>query len=563
MALALMMATAMAQVEIRLNQVGYYPMQQKTVVVEGIDPTGVITVVDSEGKTVLRPKAVREVKAPWGEKVRYVVDVSGLRSEGEYMVCVGDTRKKLTVAKNALDDVAKASLKLFYLIRSGVEIEERFAGVYARPLGHPDTEVWVHASAASEGRPAGTVISSPLGWYDAGDYNKYVVNSAFSMGLMMAVYEQNRGYFDRQKTNIPESGNGTADLIDEVVFNMRWLLTMQDPGDGGVYHKLTTPNFEGFVMPTDCRQQRYMVAKSVTATLDFAAVMAQMARVLRSNGDYADLQKQAEVAAAKAYAWAKENPKVYYRQGEMNRVFDPDVNTGEYGDRNAGDEWFWAATEMYRLTGEERYREDAKAVMPKRFSAPTWGNVAGLGAFAWLASDDRMMGEEMKRQLGGYCDELIANVASSSWQAPYGDSRRDFGWGATAERCCAPGIALLFANKYVTSGRYWQYALQNADCLLGRNALGYCYVTGFGEKSPMFPHHRISGADNIKEPFPGMLVGGPNPAQQDKRESKLTYPSSLPDESYLDEQPSYASNEIAINWNASLVGLLCWLAAND
>ena len=63
MALATVMAMAEAQVEIRLNQVGYYPMEQKAVVVEGADPTGVLTVEDSKGKTVLRPTAVKEVKA--------------------------------------------------------------------------------------------------------------------------------------------------------------------------------------------------------------------------------------------------------------------------------------------------------------------------------------------------------------------------------------------------------------------------------------------------------------------------------------------------------------------
>jgi endoglucanase len=49
--------------------------------------------------------------------------------------------------------------------------------------------------------------------------------------------------------------------------------------------------------------------------------------------------------------------------------------------------------------------------------------------------------------------------------------------------------------------------------------------------------------------------------QQDKVAGNLVYPSSFPDESYLDEEPSYASNEIAINWNASLVALLCWMDA--
>ena len=81
-------------------------------------------------------------------------------------------------------------------------------------------------------------------------------------------------YFNRLNADIPESGNSTADLLDELMFNLKWMITMQDPYDGGVYHKLTTPNFEGFVMPTDCHQQRYVVQKSVTASYDFAAVMA-------------------------------------------------------------------------------------------------------------------------------------------------------------------------------------------------------------------------------------------------------------------------------------------------
>ena len=97
---------------------------------------------------------------------------------------------------------------------------------------------------------------------------------------------------------------------------------------------------------------------------------------------------------------------------------------------------------------------------------------------------------------------------------------------------------------------------------LGRNATGYCFVTGFGDKSPMHPHHRPSEADGIQAPYPGMLVGGPNPGQQDKKSlGAVVYPSNVPDESYIDTTESYASNEIAINWNASLVAFLCWLEA--
>jgi endoglucanase len=89
------------------------------------------------------------------------------------------------------------------------------------------------------------------------------------------------------------------------------------------------------------------------------------------------------------------------------------------------------------------------------------------------------------------------------------------------------------------------------DYLLGINPLGYCYVTGTGSKSPVNPHHRLAATDDIPGPLPGFLVGGPNPAKQDG----CFYPSELPDESYVDVVESYASNEIAINWNATLLHL--------
>ena len=102
---------------------------------------------------------------------------------------------------------------------------------------------------------------------------------------------------------------------------------------------------------------------------------------------------------------------------------------------------------------------------------------------------------------------------------------------------------------------------RGADYLLGRNATGYCYVTGFGVRSPQHPHHRLSASDGVEAPMPGMLVGGPNPDQQDKGMGGLVYPNRFPDESYVDHQSSYASNEIAINWNASLVALMGWIDA--
>ena len=114
------------------------------------------------------------------------------------------------------------------------------------------------------------------------------------------------------------------------------------------------------------------------------------------------------------------------------------------------------------------------------------------------------------------------------------------------------GMALIVAYKISGDKKYLRYALANLDYLLGRNGTGYSYLTGYGSKTPMHPHHRPSIADGIVEPIPGLLVGGPNPGMQDY----VLVPSIIPDEAYIDDDRAYAVNEIAINWNAPFAYLV-------
>ena len=160
---------------IRRNQVGCYPQQEKVVVIDGTNAANKLRITTPNGKT-LKAKSVRKAVSPLSQKTRYVVNLGDLATPGDYRVTLGDQSCVLHVSPQPYHDIAKASLRLFYLVRSGVPIDD---AVYHRPLGHADTQVLVHNSAASPLRPTGTVISSPYGWYDAGDYNKYVVNSAF------------------------------------------------------------------------------------------------------------------------------------------------------------------------------------------------------------------------------------------------------------------------------------------------------------------------------------------------------------------------------------------------
>lgn len=550
---------------IKVNQVGYLPHESKIATIEPEAKTKSFLIRDQEGKTVWRTKRASTKKSPFSSKIRQEIDFSSITKPGRYTLVAGRHQQSFIISNDPYTEALKASIKGYYYQRSGESLERKYAGEYARPAAHLDTHVMVHPSAATPKRPAGTIISSPKGWYDAGDYNKYIVNSGFTLGLILQSYQLHQDRFKALNLQIPESDNKIPDILDEMMYNLEWMLTMQDPTDGGVYHKLTTPNFEGFVMPEDCKQQRYVVQKTTTAALDFAATMALAARIYQRFPEFKDFCQQAREAAERAYAWAVKHPTVYYDQDGNNKKFSPAIQTGGYGDNHTEDEFFWAATELYLTTSETSYLEQAKQFVPDEFSIPSWGNVAGLGIFQWVNQEllgtpdaGKLPMKEIKESLKKKCDEDIQELATSSFHSIFGNSAQDFHWGSNAESCLGRGIAQMYEYALTKDSKYRQAALSTLDYFFGRNATGYCYLTGFGTQRVMNIHHRISAADNIKEPVPGLVAGGANKGQEDA-EFVPAYTSNIPDESYQDHVGSYASNEIAINWNAYLVSLLGWI----
>ena len=550
---------------IKVNQVGYLTHESKIATIEPEAKSKSFLIRDQEGKTVWRTKQATTKKSPFSSKIRQEIDFSSITKPGRYTLVAGRHQQSFIISSDPYTEALKASIKGYYYQRSGESLERKYAGEYARPAAHLDTHVMVHPTAATTKRPAGTIISSPKGWYDAGDYNKYIVNSGFTLGLILQSYQLHQDRFNSLNLQIPESDNKIPDILDEMMYNLEWMLTMQDPTDGGVYHKLTTPNFEGFVMPEDCKQQRYVVQKTTTAALDFAATMALAARIYQKFPEFQSFCRQAIESAEKAYAWAVKHPTVYYDQDGNNKKFSPAIHTGGYGDNHTEDEFFWAATELYFTTSETSYLEQAKQFVPDEFSIPSWGNVAGLGIFQWVNQEllgtpdaGKLPMKEIKESLKKKCDEDIQELATSSFHSIFGNSAQDFHWGSNSESCLGRGIAQMYEYALTKDSKYRQAALSTLDYFFGRNATGYCYLTGFGTQRVMNIHHRISAADNIKEPVPGLVAGGANKGQEDA-EFVPAYASNIPDESYQDNVGSYASNEIAINWNAYLVSLLGWI----
>ncbi|HEY4196012.1 MAG TPA: glycoside hydrolase family 9 protein, partial [Mucilaginibacter sp.] len=335
--------------KIRLNQIGFYPGASKVAIVLS-DKEGSFFLQTANKQTVFSGKLKRSNQPDFAGKYTWVADFSGYRKSGRYVLFVPDIGNSypFTIGSSVHRKVADASVKAFYFIRASIPLTEKYAGKWHRAEGHPDNKVLIHASAASAGRPEGTVISSPRGWYDAGDYNKYIVNSGISTYTLLALYEDFPVYMKSVKLNIPESGNGLPDILNEALWNIRWMLTMQDPDDGGVYHKLTNAAFDKMIMPDMAATTRYVVQKSTAATLDFAAVMAQASRIFKQfPNELPGLADSCLQASTKAWIWAMKNPGVLYNQTAINAKYDPKITTGEYGDRNVNDEFIWAASELF------------------------------------------------------------------------------------------------------------------------------------------------------------------------------------------------------------------------
>jgi len=500
---------------IRLNQIGFYPDGPKIAVVN-VDKDGVFSLKEeATGKVVFTSKLSGQHKSAVSPAVTRIADFSSVTKPGTYKLNVQGIGDSYTfeIKPKVFCDVTKALIKGYYFQRMSTPLLPQYAGKWSRPAGHPDNRVEIHPAAASSQRPVGTIISCPKGWYDAGDYNKYIVNSGITMGTLLSLYEDFPSYFDTLKTNIPESGDKAPDLLNEIAWNLRWMLTMQDPNDGGVYNKVTNANFDGMVMPAVCTTPRYVVPKGTGATLDFAAVMAQSARVFgKFKTVFPGLSDSCMKSAEKAWNWAVKNPNVPYDQNAMNKVYKPVINTGGYGDSNFSDEFIWAASELYVSTKKDSYYTSVSIFPDTLMPLPSWGDVKLLGYYTLARFEKSLTGQAqkdfpaLKKQIIRTADKMIEGVSDRAYMTVMGKSARDFVWGSNSV-AANEGILLIQAYRLTNDKKYLSGALGNLDYILGRNATAYSFVTGYGHKTPMFPHHRQSEADGIADPIPGLIVG--------------------------------------------------------
>ena len=511
----------------------------------------------------------------------YVVqlDFSDYKEKGRYYIATPEgVSYEFDICEKPYEDVTKAMIKALYFQRCGMNLEEKYAGVYAHKECH-------RFPAFDVTNPARVFEDVSGGWHDAGDYGKYITPANQTVFNMMYAYELFSDGVDFE-LNIPESGNGVPDILNEAKYELDWMLKMQEE-DGGVHHKVCSSEFAGNVMPDDDKLENDFNAEnpkleeylkehpeidldflkshltmsqiSLTATGGFAAAMAIAARVYKKF--YPEFADTCLKASKKAFDYAYAHIDDHSQYEEIYPS-----GGGGYGDACYYDEYYWAAAELFRTTGDKYYEEKFAELYKLDFSKTAFGayNQGGHGSIAYCLAEnaDAELRAKVMRDIIKGAEDALTIYNRNAYLLCLNDgvncNENEYYWGSNA--ALTNKLGNMISAAYLTkSDKYDQAIKDSIDYMFGKNYISKCYVTGFGTDSVMNPHHRPSIFDDIKEPIPGFVAGGPNdrkwerPKKIDgvKQSEGIDWANMPPAGCYIDWEWNWTTNEITIYWNSS------------
>ena len=539
-----------------VNQAGYKPHFPKFVFTSGAADSFYIRDAATNSVRFRSNLALWKTSDPSTGLTLYRGDFSSFQETGNfYITTQSDTSYKFAISGTVYNEPYNKILKGFYFQRCGSLLSPKYASVYYHPACHTLSDGTLHPATGLSG-----FIQAPGGWHDAGDYGKYVINAGITVGTLLIAYETFPERFSQDNLAIPDSGNGIPDILDEVKYELDWLFSMQN-ADGSVLAKLTKEQFEGFIMPQSDTGDRYIYGVASTATADFAAMMARSYRVYsKYNQVYAD---KCLAAAELAWTYLENHLSIVPAGGFKNPV---GTNTGAYDDTNDKDERLWASAELFSATGNAKYNtyfssnyktNGISGIFNGSNASMGWQNLTGMAHLTYLFTSQASAGtgiiQELTQGLNTYCASLVTKKNQNGLHVVLNNSYEYF-WGSNSELLNRATLLLMGYQK-TNNVAYYETALDQLNYILGVNVYNMSYVTGIGSKSPMNIHHRPSIANTItNSPVPGLLAGGPDKNLNDDPVLSKTFNSSTPPaKCYVDDQDSYASNEICINWNAPLV----------
>jgi hypothetical protein len=535
-----------------VDQFGYRPNAPKVAILrdprEGYDsavdftPGPIVSLVDAATNTVVKSAA----PMPWGDggveprsgDATWTFDFSDVTTPGTYFVYDADNGRRspeFEINEDIYEQVLRHAFRTFYYQRAGFEKTAEFAGEdWADGASHLGPEQDAEARSWLDQSNAETAKDLSGGWYDAGDYNKYTSwHARYIINLLRTFHFYPTAFGD--DFGIPESGNGTPDILDEVRFGLEWLTRAQNAdgslvciqglGTGTPPSSVTDPSFYG--PPT------------TAATLSGAAAFAYAARIFSTRTEEwaAALATDFRERAANAWVWADANPDVtYFNNDEAQQEGSGGLAAGqqEIDDDGRLALKVEAAAYLFQQTDDATYRDFFDAnyadVTPTYLTHWQVDRHEAALDYAALPNATADVAAAIRADFSGLflgTSGLALLHAASVNRDPYRSVIDTFTWGSNQSKAAA-GRVLLLNGEYsvdeATIGASNAAAEDYVHYVHGVNPLGLVYLTNMAsagaEHSAKTLYHTwfSSSSERWSEvtettpgPAPGFLVGGPNP----------------------------------------------------
>ncbi|MFM6008034.1 MAG: glycoside hydrolase family 9 protein [Sphaerospermopsis kisseleviana] len=540
-----------------------------------------------------------EVDLSSGDRVWWG-DFTDFETKGIYYIY--DPKNKVRsypfdIRNDVYSNVLKTAVKAFYYQRCGTEIPVKYGGQWTHPPCHIGRNQDLAALRyTTDSRPKDV----HGGWHDAGDMNKYVSFTPKVFWNLINAYEINPSAFS-DDYNIPESGNGVPDILDEMKWELDWILRMQ-LGDGSVANRVASPQGgcrQG--MPQEDRERRYYSEPTTWATASLIVGSANASRMFKQfDTIYPGYSNRLISASEKAWGYLERTPD---KKPENGRDYGSKkrLSCASQAGLEGSDQMLrlWAASELYRATGKLTYKNYFnKHYVPLKdnWFDPMGGNDRpweqqfAYITYALTQDTDATKIAEIKVALKETINRISGNLDLKTTLDPYRALIWDYHWGSNFVKANW-GMTFLFAKFLNIDDLKSQFYEKNAEEYLhylhGRNPLSWVYLTNMGtkgsktgaEKSIMQVFHNwfhdgsiYDGAQSKYGPAPGFLSGGPNKYYSVKQISPPF--GEPPQKAYKDwnsgwnllghfSEESWTITEPAIYYQAAYVNLLAYFCSRN
>ena len=385
--------------------------------------------------------------------------------------------------------------------------------IYNRALERSEIATLAERVEATKPR----IIQASGGHHDAGDYNP---RSHIDVAqILLDAYEVAPKKFYDGQLNIPESGNGIPDIVDEALWALKLWIGLQDD-DGGVYNGTESDGDPNFIQTVELDPKGdFAYAKDSQGSFLFAGAMAHAARLLKSLGKD-EMADDYLARARRAYDWGiKNKPKTNDAQKFAAFYTAPLA---------------YAAAQLYHSTWENKYHQDFLDNTPwqrnaaAKIAADNASYDLSLAAYAYAAvpvskADSRVHSDVIR----AICDEADAFLKGTQSDAypfiRHPNAPINWGTGAYEHFLVPVWHAWAFTDNRLKAKAYREAMIHTADNTLGMNPMNLSWIVGLGSKTARAPLHN-SRFNPTGFSVPGIQVQGPDVKGREYRFAETLYP---------------------------------------